>query len=60
MGLFAATFLFALAALDWVDRNGAGKVPFFSTWIVIIFLIVSVLVLARLVQRMTHQLPQVG
>jgi uncharacterized membrane protein len=53
MGIFTATFLFALVALGWVDRNGSGHVPFFSTWAVIILLVASVLVLARLVQRLT-------
>jgi uncharacterized membrane protein len=53
MGIFTATFLFALVALGWVDRNGSGQVPFFSTWAVIVLLIASVLVLARLVQRLT-------
>ena len=53
MGTFTATFLFALVALGWVDRDGSGQVPFFSTWLVIILLIASVLVLARLVQRLT-------
>jgi uncharacterized membrane protein len=52
-----ATFLFALVVLGWVDRNGSGHVPFFSTWAVIVLLIASVLVLARLVQRLT--IPQV-
>jgi uncharacterized membrane protein len=53
MGIFTATFLFALVALGWVDRGGSGKVPFFSTWVVIVLLVASVLVLARLVQRLT-------
>jgi uncharacterized membrane protein len=53
MGIFTATFLFALVALGWVDRNGSGHVPFFSTWAVIVLLVASVLVLARLVQRLT-------
>jgi hypothetical protein len=53
MGIFTATFLFALVALGWVDRNGSGHVPFFSTGAVIVLLIASVLVLARLVQRLT-------
>ena len=43
----------ALVALGWVDRDSSGQVPFFSTWLVIILLIASVLVLARLVQRLT-------
>jgi uncharacterized membrane protein len=53
MGIFTATFLFALVALGWVDRNGSGHVPFFSTSAVIVLLVASVLVLARLVQRLT-------
>jgi uncharacterized membrane protein len=53
MGIFTATFLFALVALGWVDHNGSGQVPFFSTWTVIILLIASVMVLARLVQGLT-------
>jgi uncharacterized membrane protein len=53
LGLFTATFLFAIVALSWVDRSGSGQVPFFSTWIVILLLIASVMVLARLVQRLT-------
>jgi uncharacterized membrane protein len=53
MGTFTATFLFALVALGWVDRDGSGQVPFFSTWLVIILLIASVLVLARLVPGLT-------
>jgi uncharacterized membrane protein len=57
IGIFTATFLFALVVLGWVDRNGSGHVPFFSTWAVIVLLIASVLVLARLVQRLT--IPQV-
>jgi uncharacterized membrane protein len=53
MGIFTATFLFALVALGWVNRNGSGHVPFFSTSAVIVLLVASVLVLARLVQCLT-------
>jgi uncharacterized membrane protein len=53
MAIFTATFLFALVALGWVDRNGSGQVPFLSTWAVIILPIANVMVLARLVQRLT-------
>src|ERR1700727_2670671 len=35
LGLFTATFLYALAALTGVDRNGSGKVPSASVWIVV-------------------------
>ena len=51
MGIFSATFIYSLSALVWVDRDGSGSVPFFSTWIVILLVIASVMVLALLVQR---------
>src|SRR5438046_1590224 len=31
IGIFTATFLYALAALAWVDRAGSGRVPFLSS-----------------------------
>src|SRR6516165_8003565 len=52
MGIFTATFIYSLSALVWVDRNGDGRVPFFSTWLVILLVIASVMVLALLVQRL--------
>jgi uncharacterized membrane protein len=52
MGIFTAAFIFSLSALGWVDRDGSGKVPFFSTWLVILLVIASVLALALLVQRL--------
>ena len=52
MGMFTATFIYSLSALGWVDRNGEGGVPFFSTWIVILLVIASVMALALLVQRL--------
>ena len=52
MGIFTATFIYSLSALVWVDRNGDGRVPFFSTWLVILLVIASVMVLAFLVQRL--------
>lgn len=53
LGAFAATFVYALFTLAWVDRNGTGKVPLFSTLLVAIMLVVSMLLFARLVQRLT-------
>jgi uncharacterized membrane protein len=41
LGVFIATFCYALAALAWVDRHGSGKVPLFSTGLVILLLIAS-------------------
>ena len=48
--------LYAVVTLGWVDRDGSGQVPFFSTWLVIILLIASVLVLARLVLQVVRRL----
>ena len=50
--MFTATFIYSLSALGWVDRNGEGRVPFFSTWVVIFLVIASVMALAFLVQRL--------
>jgi len=52
MGIFTATFIYSLSALGWVDRDGSGWVPFFSTWVVILLVIDSVMGLAFLVQRL--------
>lgn len=51
LGIFAATFIYALFALAWVDRGGSGTVPLFSCLLVGILLIVSMLLFSRLVQR---------
>ena len=53
LGIFIATFLYAIAALAWIDRHGSGKVPLLSTMIVILLLIASTMLFARLVQRLT-------
>ena len=53
IGVFTATFIYALAALLWVDRVQVGHVPFFASWLVILLVIASVVVLARLVQRLS-------
>ena len=52
IGVFTATFIYALAALAWVDRNHSGTVPLLTTWCVVMLVIASVLVLSRLVQRL--------
>ncbi len=51
LGVFVATFMYSLATLLWVDRAGAGTVPFFSAVLVALLLIVSVVLFARLIQR---------
>jgi uncharacterized membrane protein len=53
LGAFAATFIYALATLAWVDRGGNGWVPLFSGLIVAILLLASMLLFARLVQRLS-------
>jgi uncharacterized membrane protein len=50
LGIFFATFIYALAALIWTDRSGSGSVPLFSSLLVICLLIVSLLAFARLIQ----------
>jgi uncharacterized membrane protein len=51
LGTFTATFLYAIAALAGVDRNGSGKVPFVSTWVVVALLVASVGMFISLIQR---------
>lgn len=53
IGIFNATFLYALAALAWVDRRDSVQVPFLSTAFVVILLVVSVGVFVGLVQRLS-------
>ena len=53
VGVFTATFLYALAALSWVDRNASGKVPFISSWMVFGLLLASVAMFVGLIQRIS-------
>jgi uncharacterized membrane protein len=53
LGIFAATFIYALFALAWVDRGGSGTVPLFSCLLVGMLLIVSMLLFSQLVQRLS-------
>src|SRR5580658_1445967 len=52
LGTFTATFIYALFTLAWLDRGGSAKVPLFSTVLVGIMIIVSMLMFARLMQRL--------
>lgn len=54
IGIFTATFLYAIAALAWVDRQNAGRVPFVSGWFVIVLLLASVMVFVRLVHSISR------
>jgi uncharacterized membrane protein len=51
LGIFTATFLYAIAALSGVDRNGSGRVPFLSTAAVVALLLASVGMFISLIQR---------
>jgi len=53
MGVFTATFLYAIAALAWVDRAGSGRVPLAGTVLVTALLIVSVIMFIILIQRVS-------
>jgi len=51
IGVFTATFLYALASLAWVDRAGSGRVPLVGIIVVDSLLIVSVIMFISLIQR---------
>src|SRR5215813_7332121 len=53
IGVFTATFLYALAAVAWVDRNGSGRVPLSGVLVVGLLLIISVIMFISLVQRVS-------
>jgi len=54
LGIFFATFAYSLAALVWTDRGGSGTVPLFSTILVIVLLIISMLAFVRLIQSISN------
>jgi len=51
LGVFVATFLYAVGALSGVDRGGSGTVPIVSVWIVVALLLASVGMFVALIQR---------
>src|SRR5919107_4391784 len=52
-GMFAATFLYSLATLAWVDRDGSATTPLLSILIVLALLVASMLIFALLMQRLS-------
>lgn len=54
IGVFTATFLYAIAALAWVDRNGSARVPLISGWLVFVLLLASVGIFVGLVQSLSR------
>jgi uncharacterized membrane protein len=53
LGVFTATFIYALGALAWVDRGGTGRVPLLTVWLAILLMVVSVVFFVMLVERLT-------
>jgi uncharacterized membrane protein len=51
LGVFVATFLYAVAALAGVDRHHSGTVPFISVYIVLALLLASVAMFVALIHR---------
>ncbi len=51
LGMFIATFVYALILLGWVDRNTSGKVPLISSWGVFVLLLASMGVFMALIER---------
>src|SRR5271170_7918176 len=51
LGVFIATFLYAIAALAGLNRSSSGKVPFITTWVVIALLVASVGMFISLIER---------
>ncbi len=53
LGIFTATYLYAIMALVQVDRSGSGRVPFVSGWIVVALLIASSGMFVALIRRIS-------
>jgi uncharacterized membrane protein len=53
LGVFTATFLYALAALAWVDRSGNQGVPLVGIGVVAALLIASIIMFICLIQRVS-------
>jgi len=51
LGVFTATFLYALTALAWVDRSNSGRVPLSSVWLVGLLLLASIAMFISLIHR---------
>jgi uncharacterized membrane protein len=51
IGVFTATFLYALSSLAWVDRGGSGRVPLIGILVVHSLVIVSIIMFISLIHR---------
>ena len=54
MGVFSATFLYALTMTAWVDRSDSGKVPLLSVWLIFVLLVVSMGAFVALIERVSR------
>ena len=53
VGMFSGTFLYALAAISWVERGGEHGTTFLSGWLVIILLLASVGMFVALIEKLS-------
>jgi uncharacterized membrane protein len=53
LGIFTATFLYAIAALSWLDRGNSRKVLLLNALTVVVLLLASVAMFAALIQRVS-------
>jgi uncharacterized membrane protein len=51
LGVFTATFLYAIGALAWIGRGESDTVPFISAMVIVALLIASVCVFIGLIER---------
>jgi len=54
LGMFIATFAYALATLAWLDREGSARVPLISVTLVIVLLLVSMALFVLMVRGLTN------
>ena len=53
VGVFSATFLYAIAAMAWVGRGGTLGTPFISSWLVVFLLVASVGMFIALIEKLS-------
>ena len=53
LGIFTATFLYALSSLAWVDRANSGRVPLVGVVLTVTLLIISVIMFVALIHRVS-------
>jgi uncharacterized membrane protein len=51
IGLFTATFVYSLAAVAWINRDGSGLIPPVTVWFAVLLLLASLALFVLLVER---------